>query len=300
MGLAQRIPGMVPRGPGPSLITAASRLPAGTDWSSGVQFRQTGCFAAGRWAQCPDVSDEKDSPSGAGIARFYPFTAYVPAQCDWVLPEHADGEFDPEVTAQLDAASAWELSRELWTAETNAADTGNRSPGLQRPFPGETDEFDPTHIINAGVALNPVDAIGRLLSAYNDGTLVGGAVLHVPTRLVTRLISAYAITVNGAVVVVPGLATVSPGPGYPGAGAHGPRTAAHTGGATAGANEEWVYVTGPVEYEMAPVTLEPEAAEARWLDRRTNQYYVVAERRMIYRFDPCAVWAALVTVPTAT
>jgi len=58
-------------------------------------------------------------------------------------------------------------------------------------------------------------------------------------------------------------------------------------------------VTGPVEYEMAPVRLEPEQAESRWLDRRTNQYYVLAERQMIYRFDPCAIWAALITVPTA-
>lgn len=298
MGSPTRAPGIVPRGPGASLLTAASRLPQGIDWRDGISFRQTHCFAAGRWAQCPGVNDEKVSPSGAGLASFFPFTAYVPAQCDWVLPQNATGEFDPEVQQQMDAASAWNLSRELWTGETNA-DGVDASPGLQRPFPGETDEFDETHIIASGAALNPVDAIGRLLAAYNDGTEVGGAVLHVPSRLATKLIADYAVVANGSVLVVPGLGTVSPGPGYPGAGATGPRTSGNPNGAVAGANEEWVFVTGPVEYDMAPITMEPESNEARWFDRRTNQYYVVAERRMIYRFDPCAVWAALVTVPTS-
>lgn len=298
MGLAQRIPGIVPRGPGPSLLTAASRLPQGTDWSSGIQFRQTHAFAAGRWAQCPGANDLKDSPSGGGIAAFYPFTAYVPAECDWLQQADAEGEFDPQVTAELDGASAWQLSRELWTGDTNTG--GDTNPSLQQPFPGATDEFDPTHIVNAGAALNPIDAIGRLLAAYNDGTKLGGAVLHVPSRLVARLISDYDIVLSGQVLNVPGMGTVSPGPGYPGSGTTGPRTAAHTAGATAGANEEWIYATGPVEYEMAPIMLEPDQADARWLDRRTNQYYVVAERKMIYRFDPSAVWAVLVTVPTGT
>lgn len=300
MGSPTRAPGIVPRGPGPSLLTAAARLPQGIDWRDGISFRPTHCFAAGRWAQCPGVNDEKAGPSNPDLADFFPFTAYVPAQCDWVLPENAEGEFDPEVRAQLEASSAWELSRELWTAETNASDTANRSPGLQRPFPGETDEFDETHIIASGAALAPVDAIGRLLAAYADGTHAGGAVLHIPTRLVPILIQNGTISSAGSVLGVDGLATVSPGPGYPGAGATGPRVSGTPGGLEAAAGEVWVFVTSPVEYEMAPISREPEEPAASWFDRRTNQYYVLAERRMIYRFDPCAVWAALVTVPTGS
>lgn len=293
MGSPTRAPGIVPRGPGPSLLTAAARLPQGIDWRDGISFRQTHCFAADRWAQCPGVSDEKVSPSGGGLATFFPFTAYVPASCDWLLPENAQGEYDPEVRAQLDAASAWELSRELWTGETNA-DGVDASPGLQRPFPGEADEFEPSHILNGGVATNPIDAIGQLLEAYAAATEVGGATLHIPLVLVPLLVQNGTISLSGQVMTVGNLAVVSPGPGYPSEGAWGPRTAANPNGTVAADGHLWMYVTGPVEYDMAPVVLEPENPEARWFDRRTNQYYVVAERRMIYRFDPCAVWAILV------
>lgn len=302
MGLAQRVPGIVPRGPGASLLSAASRLPTGTDWSSGIGFRQTHCFTASRWPQCPAGDAEKDDPTGGGLTQFFPFTAYVPAQCDWFTQAENDdrafGEFDPEVQAELDAASAWSLSRELWTGETNAADDANVSPSLQATNPGGSDEFDPTHILNGGAALNPIDAIGLLLAAYADGTKVGGALLHVPLRLTTKLIADYSIVANGQVLTVPALANVSPGPGYPGEGNTGPKTAAHPTGAAATSGQEWVFVTGPVETEMAPITLEPDARDSRFFDRRTNQYYVEAQRKMIYRFDPCAVWAALVTVPT--
>jgi hypothetical protein len=298
MGQTQRIPGIVPKGPVPSLLTVSGPFPAGTNWQSGVAFRQTHLFAGGRWALCPGVDDEKDDPSGGGPADFYPFTGYVAAQCDWLSPDRAEGEYDPEVQAQLDASSAWDLSRELWVGDTNTG--GSINPCLQAPFPGAADEFDPTHIINSGTAVNPVDGIGRLLAAYADGTKVGGAVLHIPLRLLTRLVADYTVVLNGAVHTVPGLAVVSGGPGYPGQGTTGPKTAAHTSGAAAGANEEWVFVTGPVETEMSPVRLEPDTPNARWLDRRTNQYYVLAEREMIFRFDPVAVWAALITVPTAS
>lgn len=294
MGSPTRVPGIVPRGPGPSLLTAASRLPQGTDWSNGISFRQTHCFAAGRWAQCPGVDDVKNSPCDPDVVSFFPFTAYVPAQCDNVLPGNEENEFAPEVRAEMDAASAWELSRELWTAETNAGGV-DESPGLQRPFPGAADEFDPTHILNGGVAASGVvDAIGQLLEAYANGTLVGGAVLHLPLRIVPLLIQNGTLSASGQVLGVDGIAVAAPGPGYPTEGAYGPRTAANPDGAVAADGEMWLYVTGPVEYEMAPVTLEPENADARWFDRRTNQYYVLAERRMIYRFDPCAVWAILV------
>lgn len=293
MGSPTRAPGIVPRGPGPSLLTAAARLPQGIDWRDGISFRQTHCFAAGRWGQCPGVNDEKASPSGGGLASFFPFTGYVSAQCDNVLPTNEAGEFAPEVRAQLDAASAWELSRELWTGETNA-DGADASPGLQRPFPGETDEFEPSHILNGGVAANPIDAIGQLLETYANATEVGGAVLHIPLALIPLLVQNGTISLNGQVMTVGGIATVAPGPGYPTEGTTGPRTAADPDGTEAADGHMWLYVTGPVEYDMAPVVLEPEQADARWFDRRTNQYYVVAERRMIYRFDPCAVWAILV------
>lgn len=294
MGLPQRIRGIVPKGPVASLLTAAGRLPAGTDWRSGVAFRQTHCAASGRWALCPGVDDEKDSPSGIDLAAFFPFTGYVPAQCDWMQQENAQAEFDPEVMQQLEAASAWELSRELWTGETNAGGE-NASPSLQAPFPGETDEFDPTHVFSS--AASPRDAIANLIAAYADHTKVAGAVLHIPLVLMPHLLTENTLRLNGSVFELPGLAAVSPGPGYPDDGTTGPKTQAHPAGAVAAAGQAWIYVTSPVETEMGPIRREPEQAIASWFDRRTNQYYVLAEREMIYRFEPCAVWAALVTVP---
>lgn len=292
----QPIAGIVPKGPGPSLLTVAGRFPAGTNWSSGISFRQTHCFAGGFWALCPAGDDEKPEPDGGGTASFYPFTGLVPAGCDWVLQENAEARFDPENRDQLEAASAWFMSRELWTGATNA-DNQYASPSLQAPEPGETDEFPAANIISG--PLGPVEAIGRLLAAYHEGTKVGGAVLHIPDALIPSLLTDGTISVNGQVLGVGGLASVSPGPGYPsGAGTFGPKTAGSPNGLAAAADQVWMFISGPVEAEMGPITREPDNPEARWFNRRTNQYYVVAERQMIYRFDPCAVWAVLVDVPT--
>lgn len=286
----QRINGIVPRDPGSSLLTAASRFPQGIDWGQGVSFRQTHCPTVDTWAYCPGVDDKKATPSGAGLATFYPFDGYVVTECDSVLPENAAGELDPETQRQADATSAYSLSRELWEGDTNTGDSAN--PSLMRPFPGETDEFDPDHII-AGGPLAPVDAIGRLLAAYAEGTKMGGATLHIPPRLIPVLLQNGTISLTGQAMTVGNLAAVSPGPGYPGAGDTGPD------GAAASSAQVWMYVTSPVEYDFGAVRLEPENTVARWFDRRLNKYFVLAERKMIYRFDPCAVWAVLVTVPTA-
>jgi hypothetical protein len=209
------------------------------------------------------------------------------------LPARED-EVAAEARAQLEAVTAWHVARELWTGEFNT--TGQENPSLQAPFPGETDEFDPSHILLG--PLDPVEATSALYAAYEGETRHGGgAVLHVPSRAMPSLKAEAQLTQQGSVFIGPNF-VVSPGPGYPsGSGRFGPKTLANSDGASATAGQVWFYLTGPIEYALGPYFRNLEGDEPRW-DRRMNRYQYWAERMAIVRFDPCSVWSTLVTLPT--
>lgn len=282
------LPGILPTRPQVSLLTVAARLQE-AEWNRGVRHRQAGCPNFHVRGHCQ--TGAKEEPEDSSLATFYPFFVYVPVQCD-SLTEGQAAELAAEATQQEDAVTPYAASRELWTGSANAGAYEN--PSLQSPEPGEP--FDPSRLVLAGAATNPVNLIGALLAAYADETGGGGAVLHVPLRIVPALTQNGTIRQDGSVYRV-GDALVSPGPGYPwGAGDFGPRTALSPGGLAALATQVFIYVTGPVEHAEGPITVSPDP-ELRWRDRRTNLWYALAERQAILRFDPCTVFAGLATVP---
>jgi hypothetical protein len=86
---------------------------------------------------------------------------------------------------------------------------------------------------------------------------------------------------------------VVPGPGYPGnAGNWGPLTDDNDpeSGAAASSGEVFIYVTGPVQVGLGPVS-------DRSSDRpRANQVQALFERQVIARWDPTFVFAGKATL----
>jgi hypothetical protein len=282
--------------PSPSLLTSARRM-RGIDWSTGIQ-----------WTPVCQPSDVAEYCSGgtnrtAAIARatehVVPFTIYTPLACDRFaggvnladLPDAARALTEVH-TAKAIAEALW-LGRGLLSSDTTIPTLRNAS-------------FD----VGANATADLDDAVAQLLVHYeiaSDGE--GGATIHMPSELAVYALGGGA---GGARICWPEGdfyrgplgSVVVPGPGYPngqsatGAGGYGPGP---EGGPYLGnaANEAWLYVTGPVEWDAEEtVRVLPEAEADRTVGpARTNLYEVWGERRAIVRFDPCKAFATKVTNP---
>lgn len=270
-------------------------------WRTGITWTPLSCSPSSSWPQCPsqaDVDAGKDQPAeGAhGLVASSPFWVYTPFECEWGTVQRGELE---RLTDQLTQAhSAERLGAALWMGEglPDADGLGRPQPTLRRSA---------TDVSAGGGAVYLDEAVGLLLSAYEAATGgLGGAVLHVPSILIPHALSG--TPGGGGAIARPEGATlyrgplgslVSPGPGYPsgasaeGADGHGPLTdddptEVYAGNAD---DEVWVYVSGPVEWAGSSTRAHHEAAGD---ELRTNVAQVLSERQMIFRFDPCAVFAA--------
>lgn len=274
----ERIAGIAPVAPSVTLLQAARRLPAGTVWQSGITWRSAACATAQRVAYCND-EDGAALNAAPDITQpaFFPYQIVVPYACDWILPGQ-EAEYRADAEAQAEAATAWNVARELWTGETEADNPSLMSVASDASAAG---------------AVHPTTALGLLLEAYEDCGQAGGALVHAPTQALVSLLHSGVVKQNGDVIYGPNGSIVSSGPGYPGAGDFGP------GGGASGDGNEWVYVSGPVEYELGAIEVVPDDAHAHF-DRRRNRYEVWAQRSAIHRFDPCCVFAVKTYVPSPT
>jgi hypothetical protein len=262
-----------------------------TSWRGGVAWPSFSCQESLPWPDCVDDPDPKElSDTGLSVSSV-PFTIYTPLECEWASGEPFLG---PAARALTEAHTAYGLARALWMGE-----------GLPVAVSQSTLRNSATVI--AGV-YDLDDGVAQLLGAYEEGTFGnGGAILHVPGILATAAQGGLpgggtVARLEGQVYRGPNGSLISFGPGYPwgesteGADGFGPMTDPDplTFAASA-ADEVWVYVTGPVEYARGPIEIkEAQAGSAL----RRNTVEVLAERRMVYRFDPCSVWALRVFNPT--
>lgn len=283
------------------------------NWATGIEWNPTACAPSHPWPRCPVVpsgSDalEKEAPANRSKVGTDSFIVYTPMRCDWSLPET---EILEEAAVELtDVHTAFAVAGALWLGEglndeiTLSDGTASRPPTLRR---SATD-----------LGLGAVEfsiAVSELLRAYEECTGGnGGAVLHVPGSLVPYALGAGsgggAVAVQQAdhYVLRAGVGQyLSPGPGYPmgasaaGADGFGPKTSTDPDPEAYAGNLEdqsWIYLSGPVEYAVAPIKVLPE----REVDRRqglgrTNTVELYAERLALVRFDPCCVFAALVNTP---
>lgn len=252
-----------------SILTAARRLPAGTEWHSGVSFLPNGCSAATNWPVC-DVEPEPDpkcAPQPNAAATFVPWPIYLPDGCD--LSAFWGEDWNGRASEALDAYTAWALSRELDTGAATA-NPSLRSTGVD---------------ISGAGAVNVSTAISSLIRARVEAGFGGVMTAHIPAWLIPPSLDHYQLEPTGGAVTSLGLVRVSMGPGY---------TGASPAGAASAAGEGYIYMTGPVEFELSPIkSLLSDPADQ---NLPTNMIEVYAERMGIYRFDPCGVFAVLASV----
>lgn len=296
------IPTVAPR---PSLLTSARPLPAGLNWRSGIQFRDTGLHVHGAWPyQAGADHDDKESGTSSGLAAFRPVLLYVPLDCDFVTLGTEDN-WTAEAEEALEAGSAFKLARTLaggvatdeWANDPDC-DAGI-NPTLSQPYPGEAFGSAPAGVTDANAVvgtagIHPLAALGELLAAYSDATHVGGATVHVEVRVLPHLLATGAVNAQGDIYVGPLNSIVVPhvelvGPATDAAGAPDAPAAANS----------WMYASGPVEYALGAARLLPEERSQRFYGAgRTNQWSVIAERQAIVRFNPSTVFAAEALAPT--
>lgn len=253
-----------------SLLTVSRRLtglPQGTKWNDGTSHLPNGCTPAAFWPDCEvdPTPDPKCAPQTNSGANFRPFAIYLPDGCD-EKPFWAE-DWIGRSTEALDAFTPWAISREL---DTGAA-SGN--PSLRSTA---TDLAGPAVTVDA--------ALSTLVRNRVDAGLGGMMTAHVPAWLIPSFYDHYLLDAGSGPSSLLGMVKVSPGPGY---------TGASPAGAAAASGQGYIYISGPVEWEMSPVTALLTRDEQQPLINRVEVY---AERFGYYRFDPCGVFAVLAKV----
>lgn len=270
-----------PKRPLPSILTASTEM-RGSAWRSGVTWRSAGCVPGYAREFCS--TDELEAAAALVKPQFYPYTLYLPATCDWVLPDESE-DYRADARDQLDAVTPWHVSRELMLGGIE-----NENPSLVSEAVDVSAAAGPVH---------PVTALGTLLEAYFDcnaggdpptglGRGTGTPVVHAPLSIVTSLLAHGVIARTGDYYVGPNC-VVSPGPGYPTGALSVPDDGAD------GDEDAWVYISGPVEYGLGEIIVHDDD-----FDHRTNEYHALAQRLAIHRFDPCCVFAVAVYQPSPT
>jgi hypothetical protein len=269
--------------------------PAKTSWRTGVSWVQSVCAPSSNQGFCPSADDTEmgDMPEGGwGLVTSMPFWQFTPIECEWAVD---DSEVQAAAEALTDARAAWGLGRALWLGEGLPAD-------LDQPTLRNSATIAP-----GGDAATPIEeAVALLLAAYELGTQgLGGQTLHIPGPLMVSALGGgdggIICRPEGNFYRGPNGSVVSPGPGYPfgpsddDADGFGPYNLAASPGFYEGnsADETWIYITGPVEYALSKVMpLMPTGGL-----RRQNRHKAWAMSQLIFRFDPCTAYAALVESP---
>lgn len=283
-----------PTAPPYSLLTVSRPLPPpegdrvrsadGLPTNKGVRLNHVGPVVTFEWDNCPDHDevDPKDLGENVTPLVFHPFTYYRSISC-------VGGGGDTDrlwdlAAADVRAAAAWEVSRQLQTGTVNAG-TVTASPALNQV----------ATVVGPSTALPLVEAVGVLEQAFHLVNRAGGdTVLHLPYLLLPEARRDNVANVAGSTLVGPANEAISVGPGYD--PQEGP-----DGSTTAEQGEAWVYLTGPIYTAVGEVfeAGNPRNApnpEGRHLARQ-NVSAVIAEQRAIFAYDHSIVFAVLVAAP---
>lgn len=247
--------------PGAIIAEASDR------WIGGVALDNYPCTGVLGWDSCSDSSDgdTKDDGDYPTPATYSSFTAYAPITCS------SFGQFDGErmrlrATRYLDAADHVALEAQIWNGSWVPS-----NPNFQD---------DATDV--GGGAVDIIRALGLLEQTGGGGGLQG--VIHMAPRAANAAVSWNLVAQDraGTLRTISRGTPISVGDGYD--ASHGP--------SGAGANQEWIVMSGPVEIRRSEVFINEDIAQS--LDHSTNTYVIRAERYVNVAYDPCGLSAALV------
>lgn len=240
-------------------LRSAGLLPASADWTGGITFTPS-CGGSDVWS-CSYGVDKQNITDKGDPVEFDPFIVYAGKRCSGA-PNTA--ELKELATISLKRGISGSLAREL-----HSSDAAIGNPDLV------------SNAVDISLPAAPCvqNAIAGLMSAAGE---CGGGPLtfHVPFVALASLMTMNLVEfsegryrLGGHTIIVDDYPNEPP-----------------TGGAAAGANEVWLYATGPVEYRLG------ESTDVAHFTERLNESIVLAEQLAIVRFDPCCVFAILAEI----
>lgn len=237
-------------------------------WIAGVAFDLYPCTGVQGWDTCSEGSDGdlKDDGDYPTPAIYSSFTAYAPIQCS-SFGQQSGERLIERATRYLDAADHVALEQQIWN--------GSWVPS--------NPSFAADSVDVGGGAVDIVRALGLLERTAGVGGLQG--VIHMSPRTAMAAASWSLVIADraGTLRTVSRGTPVSVGDGYD----------ATKGPSAAGANQEWIVMSGPVEIRRSEVfTMPDDPSQA--LDHSDNTFVFRAERYVNVAYDPCGLSAALV------
>lgn len=292
---------ILPEEPEVSLLRGASPYSGGGDpfltiggFSDGFDT-EVECGRSCGWPTC--ASDPIPDKIVAGLGdetRFRPIWLYYAESCG--APTDYSDVVAERALRMLLATQSAPLATQLWAGTVDPGQPTLRSTAALPP--------------GGATAISPVAALARVVSARRRVSGSGHVVVHAPWVLAPHLVSAQVVRRSGGAFVGDGFKVIFDN-GYPDDGGivipgvglnHSGPAVVPNGPPTPG--EVWIYATGRVEVELAPVNDGPQSQGAQGRPRfvhvnpRRNEWMVLVERLAFYRFDPCSVYAHSVSVPT--
>lgn len=237
-------------------IRAARELETDADWRGGVTFTGN-CGGAHRW-QCDYSGAEKTVDPLGDPVEFVSFLLYAGVSCSGA-PVVADLRQHAQI--KLTRGRSGQLAQELHTSAV-----GN--PDLSSDGADITPGTNPC--VDAAIA-------GLLTTAADCGG--GELTFHVPFVALPALMKSTLVVFEDGRYRLGGHTIIVDE--YPNTG---------PAGAPAGANQAWIWATGPVEYKL------DDQIEIAHFQHTQNDSVLLAEQLAVLRFDPCCVYAILADI----
>jgi hypothetical protein len=232
----------------------------------------------------PAHTGDAHDPEGTGTFRdkatgvpaqnqaFYPFTAYVADSCSTFATGPID-EYKARIMAVFTAVESAIVAEQLLTASIDPTNIPHLADGN-----GDFPNGDSPVSLLLGLALLE-EAIG---ASHRAG------VIHMSQKILTMFSQTFALDTDGRRIFTLNGTTVVADAGYAGGGT----PASHS---AAGATQEWIYATGPIDVRRgAAAMLPPPEDDESAIDRTTNDVTYRAERDYVLAFDAVVQAAVLV------
>jgi len=256
-----------------SFTAAARPLPENTEWAAfGTSHVPENCGFAWVSQEC-STGDDKPFNAGQDTVEFRPFLIEYNAQSCGGIPgdwESLQGRARRGLAVRVSNAIDLALSSSIIEGGSNI------NPNL----PSLAVDITPV----GGAGLGTCTLAGLIQDAYACGA-TGELYIHAPAWVLPSLLDMQLVTQVGNVWKM-GPHTVILDQGF--------SNEAPSGSPDAEAGEAWFYVTGPFEYATGAVTVLEDTTKG--VSPRLNRANVIVAQLATYRFDPCCVFAALVTV----
>jgi hypothetical protein len=268
------------------LITSARTTPAVNDepgWERGLAWAPEcpGGYRALSDCTAEVIDLDQDRP---GPVDYQPWTLEVEESCSTRDVRDAEAETDERLRRRIAAVESYAIGRELMLGELTRADVaaaGRDTPNVHLTQAGRVE-------VLTAAPTAPALALGLLEEAL--GHALRGAVgyLHVPLVATNRILN---LQYAGNLRTTPRGTQVVLEAGYPNVAPAADGAAP----ADAAAGSAWVYATGLVVVRRGPV-FQDAPDRAQTLDRASNVQTRKVARRVAAHFDPCALFAAQITL----